>query len=74
MQQAPGFEEAVVQKDILRVKQLFWRKEKTKRLQNTISYYKIQSYKNEGFTNPNIKINSDETDLFYPGCGEYHRL
>ena len=34
-----------------------------KDLQNTISYYKIQNYKNEGFMEPNIKIDADEADL-----------
>lgn len=34
-----------------------------KDLQNTISYYRIQNYKNEGFMNPNIKVNVDEADL-----------
>ena len=34
-----------------------------KRLQNTISYYKIQNYKNEGFQKPDIKINTAEADL-----------
>ena len=34
-----------------------------KRLQNTISYYKIQNYKNEGFPKPDIKVNTTEADL-----------
>lgn len=34
-----------------------------KKLQNTVSYYKIQNYKNEGFEKPDIKVNADEADL-----------
>lgn len=33
------------------------------KLQNTISYYKIQNYKNEGFEKVDIKINENEADL-----------
>ena len=34
-----------------------------RKLQNTISYYKIQNYKNEGFKDNEIKINETEADL-----------
>lgn len=33
------------------------------KLQNTISYYKIQNYKNEGFEKVDIKVNENEADL-----------
>lgn len=34
-----------------------------KDLQNTVSYYRMQNYKNEGLSVPDMKVNSEEADL-----------